>query len=326
MAQALLQLAVLQPPEQRAAQAETAAARFDFAAYAAELLAELRPEAPRVSVVVPSHNYGRFLPERLGSIFSQTHPVEEVIVLDDASTDDSVAVAEATAQDWRREIRLEMAPSNGGNVFLQWQRAAALARGSHLWIAEADDAAHPELLARLSRLLATHPDLDLVFCDSRAIDAVGETVMLDYKDYYRSSNLSVLLEDGVFEAADFLRDCLSERNTILNASAVLFRTEALRQTMARCSSELPGWRVAGDWRIYVDLISHSQGKVGYLARPLNHHRRHGASATATLPAPEALAEVCRMHSVVNTALPIDPLLLARQAVYRRRLRKQMASA
>ena len=50
--------------------------------------------APKVSVVVPSYNHGRYLAARLDSILSQTFPDFEVIFLDDASPDDSLAVFE----------------------------------------------------------------------------------------------------------------------------------------------------------------------------------------------------------------------------------------
>jgi glycosyltransferase involved in cell wall biosynthesis len=317
---ALLALSASQNPERRADNGAAAAARFDFAGYAARLLAELRPGQPRISVAVPSHNYARFLPERLASVFAQTHPVEEILLLDDASTDASVAVALATAQDWKRDITLMVNDTNSGGVFTQWQRAAELARGTHLWIAEADDSADPQLLARLSALLAAHPDIDLAFCDSRAVDDQGETVMASYKDYYRNSGASALLQDGLFPARGFVETFLAERNLILNASAVVFRIDALRASLQRCRNDLPNWRAAGDWRIYVDLLAHSSGKVAYLAAPLNTHRRHGTSASASVPREGLIGEVARVHAEINAQLPPDPFRLLRQFAYREQLR------
>ena len=54
---------------------------------------------------------------RLASVFAQTYPVAEVIVFDDASTDDSVAVARRTAEDWGRDIRLVVNTTNSGSAF-----------------------------------------------------------------------------------------------------------------------------------------------------------------------------------------------------------------
>ena len=320
LANAVMALADPGNSSARAQRAQACAGRFDFAGYTAALFAALRPgKAPRISVAVPSYNYASYMQPRLASVFGQSYPVEEVIVLDDASIDDSVAQARAVAADWRRAIRLKVNPTNGGSVFHQWRAATDLARGSHLWIAEADDTAHPELLARLARLIVDHPDIDIAFCDSIAIDDAGDQVMADYKDYYRASAAPELCENGVFAAKQFAQDCLGERNLILNASAVVFRTEALRAALARCGDELADWHVAGDWRLYVEILAHSDGKVGYIAMPLNGHRRHAASATAKLSSKAMLSEISRMHRVINTLLPQDKPRLQRQSQYRRSL-------
>ncbi len=315
MAEALMVHATVRPEAERASRAEAMLQRFDFAPYVGELLAELSPGDPRISVAVPSYNYAQHMPERLGSIFAQTQKIEEILLLDDASTDDSVDVAMRVSADAKRSLRLDIARSNGGSVFRQWQRAAKLARGDHLWIAEADDSASPDMLGRLAELLARHHDLDLVFCDSRAIGPNGETVMASYQDYYRQSGLERLLEDGVFPARDFLEQCLSVRNAILNASAVVFRTEALRAALERCGDDLGGFRVAGDWRVYVEILRASSGKVGYLATPLNQHRRHEASVTAKLTPKQMRGEIARMHKVINAALGPDKAREKAQKVY-----------
>ena len=315
MAEALCELAVVQSDDSRAAAAANARSRFDFAPYVGELLGELRQGAARISAAVLSHNYAQYIEERLASIFAQTQPFEEVLLLDDASTDDSVAVAEATAASWKRRLRLDLRTQNSGGVFSQWRRAAELARGDHLWIAEADDDANSEMLSRLVGLLDRHRDLDLVFCDSRAIGPDGKAVFESYQEYYRQSGIDMLLQDGVFTARDFLESCLSVRNSILNASAVVFRTEALRAALARCGEELGSWRVAGDWRVYVEVLAQSSGRVGYLATPLNRHRRHEQSVTSRLPTMQMKAEIARMHKVINAALGPDKARLKAQKAY-----------
>ena len=59
---------------------------------------------PRVSVVVPNYNYGRFLRGRIDSILSQTVSDIEIILIDDASTDDSHTVIATYADDPRVQI------------------------------------------------------------------------------------------------------------------------------------------------------------------------------------------------------------------------------
>jgi glycosyltransferase involved in cell wall biosynthesis len=138
-------------------------------------------------VVVPNYNYARYLAERLGSIFAQTHPVLEVILLDDASTDDSVAIARQTAAAWGRSLRILRRARNSGAASGQWRRAAAAARGDFVWIAEADDGCAPEFLETLIGAIAAVPEATFGFCDSRAIDASGQPLSESYRAQYAAS-------------------------------------------------------------------------------------------------------------------------------------------
>jgi hypothetical protein len=70
--------------------AEIIQAEFSFRHYLYDLLELAGLPLQRVSVVVPNYNYARHLSQRLQSIQDQDYPVFELLVLDDASTDDSL--------------------------------------------------------------------------------------------------------------------------------------------------------------------------------------------------------------------------------------------
>ena len=65
---------------------------FSFRHYIYDLLDWVGLSLKRVSAVVLSYNYGEYLPQRIRSITEQTYPVLELLVLDDASTDNSAEV------------------------------------------------------------------------------------------------------------------------------------------------------------------------------------------------------------------------------------------
>jgi hypothetical protein len=303
----------------RARLAALARAEFGFDRYAEALLRVARPDVIGISTVVPSYNYAGYLEGRLGSIFAQTYPVSELIVLDDASTDDSVAVARSVAAEGKRDIVVVGADRNSGSVFRQWRRAAELARAEYVWIAEADDAADPEFLATLAARLRSAPDVELAFCDSRSIDGAGAPIWPSYREYYRSSGAPALNHDGIFAAREFARRFLTERNLIPNASAVLWKRSALLGAIERCGKELGRYRMAGDWRLYVELMAASQGQVAYVASPLNVHRRHAASVTQRLAGRRAREEIARVHRAIGERLDPDAAQLRRQAAYLREL-------
>ena len=286
-------------PARAARLARDATAMFDFPRYVARLLALTAPALPSISVVVPSYDYARYLPGRLASIFAQTAPVHEVIVLDDASTDDSVAVAHATAAAWQRDIAVETRARNSGSVFAQWRRAAERATGEWLWIAEADDLCDPLMLSRLIDAIGRARNPVLAFCDSRAIDAAGETLYPDYKAYYARTGPGTLTADTIFEGPDFLRTHLAERNLILNASGVLWRRSALLVALRRCQLDLKQLRLAGDWRLYAEILAADGVQIAYVAAPLNHHRRHPHSVTSRLAQNIHRDEIAQLRATVS---------------------------
>jgi glycosyltransferase involved in cell wall biosynthesis len=303
--------------------AQLAEREFSFDRYVGDLLRLAQPTLLAISVVVPNYNYARFLRQRLASIFSQTYPVLEIIVLDDASGDASVATAQAVAAELGRDIRLVQNARNSGSAFAQWRRGAELARGDYLWIAEADDTCDPHFLETLVRAIARAPDAVLAFSDSRSIDAESQPIWPNYKPYYAEAVGDALAGDASFTAADFLRRCLSRRNLILNASAVLWRRQALVEACERCAGEMTAFRMAGDWRLYVEVLQNATGSVAYAADPVNAHRRHGASITGRQSRTRHVQEVQRVQKVLARHFAGDVELLAGQESYRARLAEQL---
>ena len=279
------------------------------------------PRMLDVSVVVPGWNSAATIAERLASVFAQSHPVREAILLDDASADDTVARAEAEAAQAGRRLAIHRNATNSGSPFRQWREAVRRARGEWLWIAEADDTSDPRFLATLAGRLAEVPGAVLGFTDSRAVDAAGRPISESYRDYARASGCFALDADAVLDGPAFLRTCLAERNLMLNASAVLFRRDALADAFDRVEDTLGTLRVAGDWLLYATMLRAPGASVVYVASPLNVHRRHAASATARLPARRHLDEVAAVQdAIARDTDAIGPDDRTRQLRYRAALR------
>jgi glycosyltransferase involved in cell wall biosynthesis len=127
--------------------------------------------APQVSVLMTVFNGGRFLAESVESVLAQSLPEFEFVIVDDASTDGSVAILESYASRDRR-IRLFCNPQNSGQTPCLNQGLRE-ARGA--WIArqDADDLSHPMRLARQFERIAAEPDLALLGTCGRIIDGAG---------------------------------------------------------------------------------------------------------------------------------------------------------
>ena len=96
---------------------------------------------PKVSVIIPCYNYGRFLPEAVKSALSQERVETEVIIVDDASTDDSGAVAERFARSDPR-VTVIRHERNAGHI-VAFNDGYAMATGELLARLDADDLLTP---------------------------------------------------------------------------------------------------------------------------------------------------------------------------------------
>jgi glycosyltransferase involved in cell wall biosynthesis len=285
--------------------------------YVLDLLHHLSGKA-RVSVIVPNYNYGRLIERRLDSIRTQTYPVYELIVLDDASTDDSVTKIENYCRKSGCEAKLFVNKSNTGSVFRQWVKGVQMATGDLVWIAEADDLADPNFLATLVPAFSEKGTV-LAFCQSRQIDEKGRVIANDYLAY--TGDISERWRKDYFgDGMAEIRESLSIKNVIPNVSGVLFNRQALLQALETIGEELFGYCVAGDWLVYLHILA--QGRLYYSATSLNDHRRHQQSVTSATGLENHLAEVAKVQTIAQgLALP-DENVLSQSKDYLARLREQ----
>jgi glycosyltransferase involved in cell wall biosynthesis len=103
--------------------------------------------APLVSIIIPCYNAGPWIAEALDSALAQTYRPLEIIVIDDGSTDDSLAVIARYAAQHPDLIRYESGPNRGGNAARN--RGFALSRGEYVLFLDADDLLSPETIAEL---------------------------------------------------------------------------------------------------------------------------------------------------------------------------------
>jgi hypothetical protein len=241
----------------------------------------------RVSVIVPNYNYARLIQRRLDSICSQKYPIYEIIVLDDASNDDSSVVIKNYQKKSIHTIKFHENAVNSGSVFRQWTKGVEYASGDLIWIAEADDLSDELFLSTLVPAFGEE-NLVIAYCQSRQVDEAGNTQANDYLEYtYGLDNCwsQEYLQEGIEE----IRKALTIKNSIPNVSAVLFKRHALINAFNTMADELFRFRVAGDWMVYLHVLS--QGKIYFNPNSLNNHCRHSHSVTKTVDATNHLAEV-----------------------------------
>lgn len=252
---------------------------------------------PAVSVIVPNYNHARFLDERLTSILNQSYKDFELIFLDDASSDNSIDVFRKYSS--HNNVRAILNDRNSGSTFRQWNRGVQAATGRYVWIAESDDVADPQFLEKLVPILERNPHAGIAYCNSIVIDERGEK-KYTVDRWAVSVNANRWAHDYLNSGAEECRRYLICRNTIPNASAVVFRKSIYEQcgyaneTMTRC----------GDWWVWVQMLFLSD--IAYVATPLNLFRRHAALSQDASHFNVALEETLQILHEIISRLTLPP--------------------
>ncbi|MCB1939763.1 MAG: glycosyltransferase family 2 protein, partial [Rhodocyclaceae bacterium] len=126
-----------------------------------------RDRPANVGIIVPAYNYGRYLDDCLGSVAAQTHTDFTVLIIDNASTDDTRTIAERwAARDARfRYVRNATNIGLGGSLL----KAYALLDNPLMMMLSADDSIAPTFLEHTAGALARHPECVLAYTRWEAV-------------------------------------------------------------------------------------------------------------------------------------------------------------
>ncbi|MHB8919656.1 MAG: glycosyltransferase [Halothiobacillus sp.] len=295
------------------------AERFSFRHYVFDLLDVLGIGLDRISVVVPNYNYERYLAERLKSILEQDYPVFEILFLDDGSKDESLDVASAILASHSIDYRIIPNTENSGSVFKQWKKGVDLVRGTHIWIAEADDLCTSHFLSVVRRGFHT-PAVVLSYCESQQIDENGQLLAGNYLDYVADIDPRRWRTPFVVDGHEEIISSFSIKNVIPNVSAVLFEAQCLQSVLDDNILNIQAFRVAGDWLVYVLVLRH--GQIAFSPEPANAHRRHGQSITLGSFNESQLKEIREMQAFVASEFEVAVEKIAAAHCYAQLLAKQ----
>jgi len=121
--------------------------------------------------------------------------------------------------------------------------------------------------------------------------------------------------DGV----DEIRNYLSIINTIPNVSAVVFEMNRLRTVVRESIDEIRSFRVAGDWRLYCEMLK--EGMISFNPTALNRHRRHEGGVTMSERKDLLWNEIAAMQGYVSQHFDVAPDIAIKASAYLDRLRQ-----
>lgn len=224
-----------------------------------------RSDHPKITIGLPVFNGQQYLDEAVASITSQTYSDFELIIADNCSTDDSLAIAKKW-QGIDPRIKVIESPTNLGAA-PNFNRVFAAAKGELFKWATCDDLIEPDFLQKCVDRMADSPETILVYSDAVKIDGEGNALRLIYDSKMKMKTDS---PDPLVRFRDLVlydHSCISVFG--------LIRSDALRKT------GLIGSYVASDRVLLAQL-----GLLGPFSRieqPLIFHREHSGRSTRSIP-------------------------------------------
>jgi hypothetical protein len=214
-----------------------------------------------VDIVVPCFRYGHFLRECVESVLAQSGPELRVLIIDDASPDNTAEVAEELARsdprvDYRRHT------SNQGLIATA-NEGIAWARADYMLLLSADDYLLPGALARSVELMDDHPSVAFTF---------GGAVVLDQQGERSRRRTGVGSRTNILSGLDFIT--LSGAKNIVLSPTVVVRT-SLQKRLGGYLADLP---YASDMEMWFRLAAH--GDVGVIAADQAVYRAHSANMSS----------------------------------------------
>ena len=292
---------------------------------------------PTVSVVIPCYRYGRFLPDCVASILSQDGVDVRILIIDDASPDDSAQVAAALAASDER-VSYRVHAENKGHIATYNEGLLDWADGDYSVLISADDLLTPGALARATAVLDAHPAVGFVY--GHPIDWNDSTP----QPAPRTSAAAPTIWPG----HDWLQIVCELGHTVVSGPAVVVRT-TVQQQIGGYLPELPhtgdvemwmrfaayadvAFVKGSDQAVYrihgsqmsverVPLVDLEQRKAAYDML----FEAHGAaipggprlhSQASRMMAKEALWRACRAHERrTMDSVPVDELAAFAQQTY-----------
>jgi glycosyltransferase involved in cell wall biosynthesis len=261
------------------------------------------PHRPLVSVIIPAYNAESYIDEALASVFNQTYPKLEVVVVNDGSTDCTAEHVDA----YRPRVR-HIEQSNSGG-FPGAPRTAGIEHcsGQYICFLDADDVMAPDRVEKQADFLARYPEAGVVFTDYRNFSAKGPTEKSHFQTCFHLQEKLRNRPDLLLESAEATALLLLENFGI--PSSMMIRREVL--------AKVPGFstemQIGEDFHFYYRVARHFG--VGIINSVGALRRLHGSNITGD---PLRLLHNCILSrtSLRDTESRVSNVKLLNEYLYR----------
>jgi len=254
-----------------------------------------------VTVLIITYNGQQYIEQMLDSICFQNYKPLEVIISDDASTDDTVFVIDNWLKEKRRQDIVFKFIKNSRNLGVSGNisNAVKFIHGKYLFLADQDDLWRKDKISMQVEYLERNNDCELCICDRSAINKENKIIC---KSLMRYDNVK-------FHKRDY-KDVLNNGSEY-PANSICIRTRHINNIFP-----IPYEIVEHD--TFITIMAAHYGKVGYVRKPLTLYRIHDKNLSGNY-----LIETCKnffimykcivkIHKRKNKRELIDPIILKKE--------------
>lgn len=204
----------------------------------------------KISVCMATYNGERFIEEQLDSILPQLSAYDEIVISDDGSEDDTVAIIKAY-----RDERIRLLHSTHRNLIRNFEHTLDHARGDIIFLSDQDDIWFPDKVARYLEKLKTH---HLVFSNAAMFRGENKS---DFQLFFKDNAKKTGLWNNLYKV-NFLGATLAFRKSVLDKALPFPDKIAMHD-------------------IWIGLVAETIGNTCYIDSPLIYYRRHDNTASTT---------------------------------------------
>jgi glycosyltransferase involved in cell wall biosynthesis len=218
------------------------------------------PPETKVTIAIPTYNRSELLKINLKSVLTQDYPDFQVLVLDNASTDDTEAVVRSLADSRVTYIFNE---TNIGPL-RNFNQAIELNSSPYLNIIPDDDAMLPGFIQECVLALDNYPSAALSVTGIRGVDINGDLIPMPDDP----------APVGLISGLEYLHEIVAGRNWVIHASSVMMRSSALK---AVGFFDTPHSRHSNDLNLYLRMVA--QYDIVFVPKELSQVRIHAGQDT-----------------------------------------------
>ncbi len=251
-----------------------------------------------VDIAIPCYRYGNFLRQCVESVLSQENVSVRVLIIDDASPDNSAEVGAELARQYKN-VEFRRHKANKGHI-ATYNEGIEWASADLFLLLSADDYLLPGALGAAADLMATTPSISFVFSDALMLFDDGTTQSCGPFPQIPATRTSVL------SSFEFIR-AMKGRNIVPTATAIV-RTRAQKR-VGGYSKELPH---AGDMAMWLRLAA--EGDVGFVNSHQAIYRMHAQNMSRSyIPSrlPDVVQRLAAIENFLDYAVSLDRDLLRR---------------